>query len=48
MVIISARTVIVGYPLYSAMPCDTLKNVDAIGIAMPYSATGGGVAMLGH
>ena len=28
-------------------PCDTLKNVDAIGIAIPYSAIGG-VAMLDH
>ena len=27
---------------YSAIPCDTLKNVDAIGIAIPYSAIGGG------
>ena len=32
---------------YSAIPCDTLKNIDAIGIAVPYSAIGG-VAMLGH
>ena len=27
---------------YSAIPCDTLKNVDAICIAIPYSAIGGG------
>ena len=27
---------------YSAIPCDTLKNVDAIGIAIPYSVIGGG------
>ena len=27
---------------YSAIPCDSQKNVDAIGIAIPYSAIGGG------
>ena len=27
--------------MYSAMLCDSLKNVDAIGIAIPYSAIGG-------
>ena len=43
--------IIVLYPSfeggYSAIPCDTLKNIDAIGIAIPYSAIGG-VAMLGR
>ena len=32
---------------FRAIPCDTLKNIGAIGVAIPCSAMGGGVGVVG-